>query len=134
MYLSLTKLWEYVYLKTVLSTVAWKQELAWERQTVTSHIICFMATTGMLKKKKKGQKELQKKKKKKHLTKTKEKSKIPFLFWNTFAVLWRMYFYSLFFSLNLFQVCASDSSSYLNLSGATGFCISVLCCEILTLT
>lgn len=39
------------------------------------------------------------------------------------------------FFLTLLQVCASDSSSYLNLSGATGFCIiSVLCCEILTLT
>lgn len=27
----------------------------------------------------------------------------------------------------------SNGSIYLNLTGATGFCISVLCCEILTL-
>lgn len=42
----------------------------------------------------------------------------------------RLFIY-LFIFLISFQVCASDSSSYLNLSGATGFCISVLCCEIL---
>lgn len=66
----------------------------------------------------------------------KRKTKIQFLFWNTFVVLWRMYF--IFFSFSLLQIFLkkhlSNGSIYLNLTGATGFCISVLCCEILTLT
>lgn len=35
---------------------------------------------------------------------------------------------------DIFKKHLSDGSIYLNLTGAIGFCISVLCCEILTLT
>lgn len=73
---------------------------------------------------------------KKQLKKKKGKTKIQFLFWNTFVVLWRMYF--IFFSFSLLQILLkkhlSDGRICLILTGATGFRISVLCCEILTLT
>lgn len=56
------KLWEYVYKKTVFSTIAWKhdRELALEGRAVTLCIIYYMATTVLGEKKKSQQKNYHK--------------------------------------------------------------------------